>query len=195
MAPLHRSRPPARFGLLAALAASALANVGTGAERSPFEPAGNAPAAVAAPASPADRFEFRGVMTIGPDTFVTLVDTSNSRSLTIKLGETVEGVSVSDFRPDDGSVQIESGGQPKRMTLREAKIVALAVPPPTPPPSPGGPPNPGQVGGPAVAGAPMSDDEARARMQRVAEEIRRRREMRRQMLEGQQGRPAGRPAN
>ena len=143
---------------------------------------------MAAAASPLDKYEFRGVMTIGTDTFVTLVDTSNSKSMTVALGETMEGVRASDFRADDGSVKLEASGQAKRLKLREAKIVALAVPPPAPPPpAPGVPPVQVAGNGPPMPGATMSDEEARTRMQRVAEEIRRRREMRRQMLEGQRG--------
>lgn len=165
-------------------------------EVNPFLPPGLP--AVAAPSeapNPLDRYEFRGVMTIGGDTFVTLVDTASSRSVTIPLGGTVENIKASDFRADDGSVQIASGGQTKRAKLRESKIVAMAAPPPPPPP-----PMPGVVNGqmpggpPGVASAPISDEEARNRMQRVAEEIRRRREMRRQMLENQGQTPAA-PAN
>lgn len=189
--------PPNRLCVTLTLAVMVLtaggAVRGWGAERSPFEPAGTATAPVAVVASPLDRFEFRGVMTIGEDTFVTLVDTSTSKSMTIALGETIEGVKVSGFKVDDGSIQLEASGQSKRLKLREAKIVALAVPPPAPPPAPGAPPVQVAGNGPPVPGATMSDEEARTRMQRVAEEIRRRREMRRQMLEGQQG--GGQPTN
>jgi len=181
------------IALLASVGCEVLAQ-GADDDVSPFEAAGSGSGATPASSSAIDRFEFRGVMTIGGETYVTLVDSSNSKSMTISLGEAAEGVRATDFHPDDGSVQIESGGQAKRLKLREAKIVALAVPPPQPP---GGPPmQPGQRPGmgPNVAGAPMSDDEARARMQRVAEEIRRRREMRRQMLEAQRN-GSGNPQN
>jgi hypothetical protein len=169
------------------------------AQDSPFLPDGfGAPPPSAAPASPLDRFEFRGVLTIGTETTITLFDTSTSKSVTLNVGETIDGLRVTDFRPEDGSVVLESGGQTKQLKMKEAKIVAMAAPPPPPPPQPGAPPmtpGQGQPGGPAVAGGPpMSDEEARQRMQRVAEEIRRRREMRRQMLEQQQNQ-APRPAN
>jgi len=184
---------------LAVMALTAGATAGRSQERSPFEPAGSAPAPTAAASSPLDRYEFRGVMTIGADTYVTLVDTSNSKSMTVALGETSEGIRASDFQPGDGSINLEASGQSKRLKLREAKIVALAVPPPTPPPGPGGLPPQVASNGPPVPGATMSDEEARSRMQRVADEIRRRREMRRQMLEGQRGAsgavPPGQPNN
>jgi len=190
----RRSSPPS-----VALVAFVLLGVPTlGAsdrpDDSPFVPAGFGAAAPAAAASPIDRFEFRGVMTLGLETFVTLVDTASSKSLTLTLGEQLEGVRATDFRPDDGSVQVESGGQSRRLKLREAKIIAMAVPPPAPPPVPGAPAMAGQPN-PAVAGAPISDEDARARMQRVADEIRRRREMRRQMLQNPQQPAPPAPAN
>ncbi len=192
-------RPPKLLsvGLAVALAAmgSGLVAQDADEEPSPFQAIGSDSGSATPSSSPIDRFEFRGVMTVAGETYVTLVDSSNSKSMTIALGEATDGVRATDFRDDDGSIQIESGGQAKRLKLREAKIVALAVPPPQPP---GGPPvQPGQRPGmgPNVAGAPMSDDEARARMQRVAEEIRRRREMRRQMLEAQRNGPGGTPQN
>jgi hypothetical protein len=178
---------------LVVLAAAAYAATGWGQERSPFEPAGTAAAPPPVTGSPLDRFELRGIMTIGTQTFVTLFDTSTSKSLTLAPGETLEGVKASDFRPDEDSVRIESSGQSRRLKLKEAKIVALAVPPPTAPPPPGGPVQVA-AGQPPVPGPTMTDEEARTRMQRVAEEIRRRREMRRQMLEQQRTNP-GQPTN
>jgi hypothetical protein len=179
------------------VAVGLLLPIGVCAQESPFIPDGfgAAPAPVAPPSS-LDRFEFRGVVTIGTETFVTLVDTSTSRAINLAVGETLDGLRVSDFRSDDGSVQLESGGQTKRVKLPEAKIVAMAAPPPPPMAPQNGPlaQNPPQGPPPAVAGAPISDEEARMRMQRVAEEIRRRREMRRQMLENQQQQGQGRPA-
>lgn len=199
----HALSSPLRISstVFALMVAATLAVRDAGAqERSPFIPSGfGAPAAPAAPVSSLDRFEFRGVMRIGDATFIALLDTSNQRSISLVEGEVVDGLVATDYRPEDGSIQLESGGQTKRVKLREAKIVAMATPPPQPPPQPNVQPGmPGQPGGPAVAGAPISDEEARVRMQRVAEEIRRRREMRRQMLETQQqqqqapqpGRPA-----
>jgi hypothetical protein len=165
------------------------------AQESPFIPDGFGGAAPTAPVSSLDRFQFGGVMTIGTETFVTVVDTTTSKSTLMAIGDTVGGLRVTDFRPDEGTIQIESGGQTKRVKLPEAKIVAMATPPPPPMQAQNGPLAQGPMpqGPPQVAGAPISDEEARQRMQRVAEEIRRRREMRRQMLESQQQQP--RPAN
>jgi hypothetical protein len=191
-----RRRPFVCCRAVALLCGAILGCAAASAQENPFAPDGAVVAAPAPTSSAIDRFEFRGVMTIGTETFVTLVDTSSSKSITLIVGETVEGLRASDFRSDDNSLQIESGGLTKRVALKEAKIVAMAAPPPPPqPPQPGMPPmQAGQQPGGAnvVPGAQISDEEARLRMQRVAEEIRRRREMRRQMLEAQQQQ---RPAN
>lgn len=179
--PRHQGwRVRAAIAAVGLAAATVVTTAHAQAERSPFQAPDSQSAPAPTAASPLDNYEFRGVMTIGDETFITLVDKSNSRALTLALGAEVEGLRATDFRAEDGSVQVESGGQARRLQLQDAKIVALAVPPATP----NQPPHPGANRPPVMAGAPMSDEEARARMQRVAEEIRRRREMRRQMLEG-----------
>jgi hypothetical protein len=169
---------------------------------SPFLPPGFGAAASAQPsAGPLDSLEFRGVLTLSGRTFVTLFDTNGSRTFTAEVGETVNNIKVSSYRfsGEDDVIVVESGGRTRNLTLRKAKIVAMAVPPPTATPLPAGTPpgppmpgQPGQVGQPVQPGqlgsAPgtitqMSDEEVRQRMQRVAEEIRRRRAVRREMLE------------
>lgn len=158
------------------------------AEESPFLPPGTETMAEPEGQNALDRFEFRGVMTIGTETFVTLVDTAFSRSVIIPLGQTVESITVSDFRAADGTVQIESGGQSKRARLRDAMLVAIDVAQPEPAARPFETPSmgSGQMSGvdPNVA-APISDEEASSRMQRVKEEFIRRREKRRLALENQ----------
>jgi len=196
--PRHPFRRTALPGLLAA---ACLLGGSLGAQdpgRSPFLPEGFGAANDKAPAaaSPLDRLELRGVMTIEGHTTAVLFDKSNNRSSSVELGATENNIKVSDYRPQDDSVLVESGGQSKRIRLLEAKIVAVAATPVPPPPVPGAPPPPvasAQPSGPGPVTPQMSDEEVRARMQRVAEEIRRRREMRRQMLERAQQQNQGAP--
>lgn len=154
-------------------------------------------------ASPLDKLELRSVSVMGGVQHFSLYDTAASKGFWIKLNETVQGVAVSDYNKPDGSVLVRSGGFTRRLKLKEAKIIALAVPPPSAPPAAGQAP-----ATTAAAGAPnmttgtatlqggsgpainnLSDDEVRARMQKVAEEIRRRRAMRREMAEQAAGQP------
>lgn len=173
--------------LLAVASGHALAAQGA---QSPFLPPGYGSKAAPPPAaSPLDSYEFRGVLTLDDKTFITLFDKGSSRSFTAVVGETVNNVTVAEYRlkGDDDVVVLESGGVRRDLTLAKAKIIALAVPPPTavPLPQAGQPPLPGTVttpGQPAVNPG-MSDEEVRQRMQKVAEEIRRRRAVRREMLE------------
>ncbi|MBE2216027.1 MAG: hypothetical protein IAE82_19290, partial [Opitutaceae bacterium] len=166
-------------------------------EDNPF--ARPAPAGAAAPAapSPLDTLELRSLMTMSGTTVVTLFNTADNRSIMVPLGSTVNGLTVSDYQSADDSVLVQSGGRERRVKIRKAQIVAMVAPPPVPPPQPqpagavvaGAPPPP-----PGQPGAAMGDEEVRARMERVAQEIRRRREMRREIMERQaQGQPAGQP--
>ena len=194
-------------GWVVALAAVASASGQDLQEDSPFLPADyqQAPAAPPPPpqASPLDKLELRSVSVLGGVHHFSLFDTSSSKGFWIKLNETVQGVSVSDYNKPEGSVLVRSGGFSKRLKLKEAKIIALNVPPPSAQPVVGGGPAvtaaagaPNMTTGTAVnTGAPpaainnLSDDEVRARMQKVAEEIRRRRAMRRDMAEQASGQP------
>ncbi len=132
----------------------------------------------------------------GVHTF-SLFDTTTSKGFWINLDETVEGVSISDYKKSDESVLVRSGGYERRLKLKEAQIVALRVTPPKPKTStnlktrrkpPSGPPT--FIPDAPPSGVPdrgpinnLSDEEVRARMQKVAEEIRRRRAMRRTMAD------------
>lgn len=163
--------------------------------RLPFSYAKDA-APVEAPVtnSSLDRIEFRGVMATGSETLVVLFDTTKSRSTVLKLNESVDGLKVTEYQPENERVRVESGKDWKWVDLLQAKVVAAAVPPPPRPANPTGPQPPApQVNGGQPTGAitQVSDEEVRDRMQRVAEEIRRRRALRRQALqEAQQTPPA-----
>lgn len=179
----------------ALLAVCLFASAEDARKRTPFGFSGDATAPAEAPAnSPLDRIEFRGVMSIGSETVVLLFDTSKSRSTLLKLNELVDGMKVTDYQAGNDRVRVESGSQAKWIELREAKVVAVAVPPPRQV-VPGNPQPPvPQASGAQPAGsgiAQVSDEEVRNRMQRVAEEIRRRRALRRQALQEAQQQPAG----
>lgn len=146
-------------------------------------------------ANPLDKLELRGITSLGKVQSFSVFDTKVSKGFWVKLNETVEGVSVSDYNKSDESVLVRSGGFSKRLKLKEAKILALAVQAPSPTQASAANANgkamPNMTTGTAnvkqgATAAPinnLSDDEVRARMQRVAEEIRRRRAQRRQMAE------------
>lgn len=178
----HASRwPLARRALACALLASGLAAPARADDDNPFARPGPTTAGPAAAPSPLDTLELRGVLTLSGTTIVTLFDTASSRSTIVNLGGTVNGITVSDYKTEDDSVLVQSGGREKRVKIKKAQIVTMATPPPAPvPPGPqvaGVPPPPGPQT------APMDDQEVRNRMERVAQEIRRRREMRREMME------------
>ena len=139
----------------------------------------------------------------GVHTF-SLFDTTSKKGFWISLGESVESVSVSDYDGSDESVLVRGGGFARRLKLKEAKIVALKVTAPKPRPAPGvatnlTPSRGSQIAnsGSAASGTAnqaainnLSDEEVRARMQKVAEEIRRRRAMRRMMADKAAKKPA-----
>jgi hypothetical protein len=157
-----------------------------------------APAPEPVKVSPLDKLELRSVSILGETQLFSIFDTNVSKGVWIELNETVQGITVSDYNKGDGSVLVKSGGFTRRLKLKEAKIIALAAPSVTAPATApvvtaaAGMPNmttgtAGPVNGEGGPTAPainnLSDDEVRARMQRVAEEIRRRRAMRREMAE------------
>jgi hypothetical protein len=167
----RRFSPLLSAAVLAVLLGTGLAGSRVIAEDSPFVPDGFGGTDTPAGAPSAlDRFEFRGVVTIGADTYVTLVDTTLRRTLTAALGDTIDGVTVAGFQSENGSILLTAGGQSKRLVLPDARIVAVTSAP-----------VPGLQ--PSVAASPEVD--SAGRMQEVAREIQRRREMRRKMLEAQ----------
>jgi hypothetical protein len=160
-------------------------------EDNPFARPGAAIAGPPAAPSPLDTLEFTGVTTIGGMTVVTLRNTADAKSVNVPIGSTVNGYTARDYRSDDGSVLIQSGGRERRVQFKKAQIVTMVAPPPVAVPVP-------QPGIPVVAAAPplptgapgaVGDNDVRIRMERVAEEIRRRREMRRDVMERQAQQP------
>lgn len=197
-------RSSARFAWAAALLGLPAAYVTGQDATNPFLPPGfGAAAAPPPPASPLDNLEFRAVISFGGKTTVTLRDTSKNpqREFTVDVGDTVNNIRVVNYavEGEEDRITLESSGKTRQVRLVQPKIVAMAAPPPSAvplppgtPPGAGGPGGPapivpGQPGGPPAAITQMSDEEVRQRMQRVAEEIRRRRAVRREMLDGSQG--------
>jgi hypothetical protein len=168
-----------RLLLIALLPITALAQPSL-LERSPFLPPdfqrpGTAP--VEAPPSPLDRLELRGITTVGGSPVFSIFDPGSSRGYWVGVNENFAGVTVSEFNDRDESLTVRSGPHVRTLRLKEARIVAMDTPPPPPqpavmPPIQGGPPQEN-----------LSDEEVRERMQRVAEEIRRRRAMRRAVID------------
>lgn len=153
---------------------------------SPFDPPAVAqtPATPPQVASPLDNFEFKGVLSIGGDVKVSVYDNSKKQSYWLTLNEAGEdGLLAKDFDENGESVLLQSGSFSKRLTLKHAEIVAMAQPrveavnPAAPQQSDRGPKAANQTVRPAT------DEEVRERMRRVAEEIRKRRAMRRAIIE------------
>ncbi|RME67344.1 MAG: hypothetical protein D6781_13435 [Verrucomicrobia bacterium] len=188
--PAAAARIPAVLAVVCLLSAAAVGPLRAAEGRSPFLPPGFGEKKEEAPAAPSalDKIEFRGVLAIGDTTLITLFDASTSKSYTVELGKTVNNITVTDYQMTDktDTVVISQGGQSRRIELRKPKIVALA---PQANPSGGKPAAAATAAQPARNNAAvqrMSDQEVRLRMQRVAEEIRRRRAMRRQALQQSQ---------
>ncbi|MGH8021619.1 MAG: hypothetical protein ACREIA_25715, partial [Opitutaceae bacterium] len=146
-----------------------------------------------AAAGPLDSIEVRGILSLDDKTFITLFNTGDSKSFTVQLGETMNNITVTGYELEgqDDMVTLESGGKTRRVPLKKAQIVAMATPPANAVPLPAGQPpggqQPGAIAQPQSGNMPqMSDEEVRQRMQRVAEEIRRRRAVRRDALEKSQ---------
>jgi hypothetical protein len=107
--------------------------------------------------------EFHGVLSVGGETFITLVDAAKSRSFTIPLGASVEGITVSELSLEPPQVRASAGASERVLSLHESRIVPLVPLAPRPAVGPG---------------RRVPDDH-------VAREIARRREMRRQLLQAQ----------
>jgi len=140
--------------------------------RPPFWPAWYHPEKAPVPTTPSriDQMEFRGVLSVAGETFITLVDSASSRAWMIPLNASSEGITVSDFHVDNGTVRArnDADGRERLLALHEARIVALAPPPV-------------RSTRPKIhvhRTAPRDENR-----DRVAQEIQRRREMRRQLLD------------
>ena len=155
--------------LLAALAAGVGSRVGA-EEASPFLPV--SPPAGAGPARPADgtTYELRGIMSAGSGTRYCIYDPVKKSSVWVGLNETGKAFVVKAADPTRDTVTLDAGGQVMTLALHQAKVLSLASNPGAAPPPPGMPM-------PHVVLKPTPEDEQR-RLQAIAEEVRRRRQLR-----------------
>ncbi len=156
--------------LAAALAAGLTARArAEGADASPFLPVG-APSAAASRAPDGTSYELRGIMSAGSGTRYCIYDPVKKSSTWVGLNETGNAFVVKAADPTRDTVTLDAGGQVMTLALHEAKVVSLA------PGASGAMPPPGMAVGRVVL-KPTPEDEQR-RLQAIAEEVRRRREMR-----------------
>ena len=146
---------------------------------SPFQPTGSA----APTTAPPSRLELRGLFSEGGVPRFSIFDAGSSRAYWIGLNEADGGIRVVSYDAASSSIMVEADGQAQRLVMKEAQIVALAVPSPTQPNTiiapPGNlPPPPGAAGLGNPTGTPPSDQEIQERRNRIVEELRRRRALR-----------------
>lgn len=143
----------------------------------------NGPAVQPAAPTSLDQFQFNGIMVMYGKVRISLFDSKENKSFWIHQGQLGEyGVSFQRFDEDNETVVIAQGGIQKKLALNKVKIEPLQISQNRPAPMVTSAPV-----RPQVNGNTESDEEARARIQRVAEEIRRRRAERRKQLEDRSG--------
>jgi hypothetical protein len=144
-------------------------------QNSPFgAPPGDARPANAA----AEPLELRGVFVDQGETFISVYDNTSHAGRWVGLNEEGSTFVVRSFDPVKGVARVSYQGRELTLALKQAKIVAAAVPAAPAPAAVPASPGPGQ---PVVAGATPSTEEA-VRLAAIAEEIRRRRALRQQAL-------------
>lgn len=96
--------------------------------RSPFERASKL-VVVSAPAKAApsrlDKMEFTGLLVFGGQATISLYDTKTKQSLWIPLDGAQDGISVSGFDEDNGTISVSLQGRTREIAINENKIVAL----------------------------------------------------------------------
>lgn len=152
-------------------------------ENSPFLPEGYQPPQERRPPrqeqpppprgpEPLDQIEFRGMTTFNGQTSFSLFDPNQKRSFWVPLERTEGGFTVVEYKEGEEAVVVRHEGKQRTISLHESKVAALPEAAASPPR------NRGRDNPPA---AQAEDPEER--MKNLAEEIRRRREMRRAALE------------
>lgn len=130
-----------------------------------------------------DGYQFNGIMKIDGKTRISVFDTNSNKNHWLTEGEmSTQGISFQRFDSNNKTVVITQGGVNKKLSLNKVKIESLKISQPvaTTPLNATPQTNVARAAGPAKV---ETDEEARARIQRVAEEIRRRRAERRKKLE------------
>ncbi len=139
---------------------------------------------VVQPAAPTslDSFQFNGMTMWKGRARVSVFDTKENKSYWLDEGQLNElGLSFQRLDWENATVVLAQGGLNKKLSLNKVKIEPLKIS--TPRTLPAGPPAPSNVSRAQPTSNVETDEEARARIQRVAEEIRRRRAERRKQLE------------
>lgn len=126
---------------------------------------------------PLDRVEFRGMTVLFGERSFSIHDPSSNRSFWLREGQGEAGFRVVEFNPGDDAVIVEHDGERRTIPLHEAKVAAVEQPRQAPRPTGGT--RPQATRGPTR----QVEQDPEERMQNLAEEIRRRRELRRQILE------------
>ena len=146
---------PAAFAFLLAAAAYAQDKSNTLPKRSPFMPVGNTTVAAAASN---ETLEFAGVSSFGKRVDLIFHDKVTKKNHWIGIGETKEGITVTDYDARHEQVAVKVNGIEKTLALRKGSGTsqsAQATPPPLPgfntPISVTGPTSPPVVDAPANA--------------------------------------------
>jgi len=138
-------------------------------------------------ASPLDSLEFNGILTIGGVTHVSLRDTKANLNYWISEKKAAEdGLEIVRIEAGDDSenkIVVRRGAATKELSLRSFEIVTVAPPKAAPKAKVVTQAKPANAAARNPAIQTASDDEVRERMKKVAEEIRRRRAMRRTTTE------------
>jgi hypothetical protein len=148
---------------------SAVPGWAQGTDDSPFIPA-SSPAVALGRAADGSSFELRGIMSTAGGTRFCIYDPVKKSSAWVGMNESGNSFLVKAADPVRDTVTLQAGGQVMTLALRESKVVSLgsgglvAAPPPS-----------GAMG--PVVLRPTPEDEQR-RLQAIAEEVRRRRELR-----------------
>jgi len=158
---------------LAALlgAGAAFATTDSLLNNNPFLPSGGP----AVPTQQAARLELRGMFSLGGAPSFAIFDTTTQKAFWLGLNQAEGNVRVVGYDPATNAVSAEVDGQPQRLVMKEAQIITMVAPPPTPVAAAAGA-NPGGPG--LVAGSAPSEQEIQERRNRIIEELRRRRAMR-----------------
>lgn len=129
-----------------------------------------------------DSFEFNGIMTLGETTRVSVWDAKEQKNYWLIVGQAGEqGLSLQRYDEGSETIVIARNGVTKQLGLKKVEIAELKLSAaPSSPAASSSAPRPAQ---PPAQIAAETDEQVRERMQKVAEEIRRRRAERRKQLE------------
>lgn len=120
---------------------------------------------------PLDQLEFRGLTKFGGELAFSLYDATESRSFWIGVGQSEAGFNVVEYDEGEDAVVVRHDGNTRTVALHESKVQEM----------PESEARPAQRGSGDRRSSEAEDPEER--MQNLAEEIRRRREVRRNLIE------------